>query len=155
MKSFSLRQMRREYRGMLRSCTGMAIIWLLSMAVFGAIAPQIGSMMQGFQPQQTAAPTAPVASAAPVRDTWDCPECGHKGISSRFCPDCGAKKPEPKPAADTWDCPDCGHKGITSRFCPDCGAKKPEPETGWTCPDCGTAGITSAFCPNCGRKKAE
>ena len=37
MKSFSLRQMRREYRGMLRSCTGMAIIWLLAMAVFGAV----------------------------------------------------------------------------------------------------------------------
>ncbi len=29
--------MRREYRGMLRSCTGTAIVWLLIMAVFGAI----------------------------------------------------------------------------------------------------------------------
>ena len=37
MKNFSLRQMKREYRGMLRSCTGMAVVWLLVMAVFGAI----------------------------------------------------------------------------------------------------------------------
>ena len=37
MKNFSLRQMKREYRGVLRSCTGMAVVWLLIMAVFGAI----------------------------------------------------------------------------------------------------------------------
>ena len=37
MKSFSLRQMRREYRGMLRSCTGTALYWLLIAAIFGAI----------------------------------------------------------------------------------------------------------------------
>lgn len=37
MKNFSLRQMKREYRGVLRSCTGMAVVWLLLMAVFGAI----------------------------------------------------------------------------------------------------------------------
>lgn len=37
MKNFSLRQMKREYRGLLRSCTGMAVVWLLIMAVFGAI----------------------------------------------------------------------------------------------------------------------
>ena len=37
MKSFSLRQMRREYRGVLRSCAGTAVVWLLVMAVFGAI----------------------------------------------------------------------------------------------------------------------
>ena len=29
--------MKREYRGVLRSCTGMAVVWLLIMAVFGAI----------------------------------------------------------------------------------------------------------------------
>lgn len=37
MKNFSLRQMRREYRGLLRNCTGTAVIWLMSMAVFGAV----------------------------------------------------------------------------------------------------------------------
>ena len=134
--------------GILGDMLGLGV----GMAAAQTIAPQIGNMMQGFQPQQPVAPAAPVA---PVGDAWDCSECGHKNITSRFCPDCGAKKPEPKPAADTWDCPQCGHKGITSRFCPDCGMKKPEGPAGWTCPDCGTVGITSAFCPNCGRKRGE
>lgn len=81
---------------------------------------------------------------------WDCPACGCKNITSKFCPDCGAKKPEPpKP----WDCPACGCKGITSKFCPDCGAKKPEPPATWDCKNCGQTGITSNFCPNCGAKK--
>ena len=82
-------------------------------------------------------------------DTWDC-SCGQKGISSRFCPNCGAKKPEPV-AADTWDC-SCGQKGITSNFCPNCGSKRPEKKIGWDCA-CGQKGITSNFCPNCGAKK--
>jgi membrane protease subunit (stomatin/prohibitin family)/predicted RNA-binding Zn-ribbon protein involved in translation (DUF1610 family) len=83
---------------------------------------------------------------------WDCPVCGQKNIQSKFCPECGSKKPEPK-SADTWDCPECGNKGITSRFCPNCGAKKPEIAKGWTCPECGTENISSNFCPNCGAKK--
>ena len=51
---------------------------------------------------------------------WTCPGCGQTGITSKFCPNCGAKKPEP----DVWDCPDCGTAGITSKFCPNCGKKK-------------------------------
>ena len=78
---------------------------------------------------------------------WDC-ACGQKGITSNFCPNCGAKKPEPKTG---WDC-QCGQKGITSNFCPNCGAKKPEAPKGWDCA-CGQKGITSNFCPNCGAKK--
>lgn len=86
--------------------------------------------------------------AAPVGSGWDCPACGKKAISSNFCPDCGAKKPE---ASSGWDCPSCGAKNIVSNFCPNCGAKRPV--LTWTCPDCGTADIKSNFCPNCGRKK--
>ena len=78
---------------------------------------------------------------------WDC-ACGQKGITSNICPNCGAKKPEPKAG---WDCA-CGQKGITSNFCPNCGAKKPEAPKGWDCA-CGQKGITSNFCPNCGAKK--
>ena len=78
---------------------------------------------------------------------WDC-ACGQKGITSNFCPNCGAQKPEPKAG---WDCT-CGQKGITSNFCPNCGAKKPEAPKGWDCA-CGQKGITSNFCPNCGAKK--
>ena len=85
---------------------------------------------------------------APAGSGWDCPACGKKAISSNFCPDCGAKKPE---ASSGWDCPSCGAKNIVSNFCPNCGAKRPV--LTWTCPDCGTTDIKSNFCPNCGRKK--
>lgn len=116
----------------------------VGMAAASTIAPQIGSMMQGMNFQNNTQPSAPAAT-----DTWNC-SCGESGISSRFCPSCGAKKPE---LAAGWTCPDCGTQNITSRFCPNCGAKKPEPATGWTCPDCGMQNITTNFCPNCGCKK--
>lgn len=95
---------------------------------------------------QQASPAAPAAVSA----GWDCPACGRKGISSRFCPDCGSKKPEPKAG---WDCPNCGEKDISSNFCPNCGCRKPEAPKGWDCPACGEKNIGSNFCPNCGAKK--
>ena len=87
----------------------------------------------------------------PTKDTWNC-TCGTTDITSKFCPDCGAKRPDPP---KTWDCPNCGCKGITSKFCPDCGSKKPETPASWDCPSCGQTGITSKFCPNCGAKKGD
>ena len=50
---------------------------------------------------------------------WDC-ACGQKGITSNFCPNCGAKKP-----AETWDC-ECGQTNIKTNFCPNCGKKRGE-----------------------------
>ena len=44
-----------------------------------------------------------------------------KGITAKFCGECGCKKPE-APAA--WDCPECGNKGITAKFCPECEHKR-------------------------------
>lgn len=84
-----------------------------------------------------------------AENSWNC-SCGAMNITSNFCPDCGAKKPE-SPAA--WDCPSCGCKGITSKFCPDCGSPKPTAPAAWNCKKCGQMGITSNFCPNCGAKK--
>lgn len=81
------------------------------------------------------------------KNTWDC-ECGAKNISSKFCPECGSRKPEKA----TWDC-QCGTKNISSKFCPECGSKKPE-KTTWDC-ECGAKDITSKFCPECGNKKGE
>lgn len=120
------------------------------------------------------------AVGAAVAGGWDCPVCGHKNITTNFCPDCGGKKPEAKTG---WDCAQCGTKNIQSKFCPNCGAKKPEEASGWTCrtarkryseqvlpqlrrtetgrkarldlPECGTKNIMTNFCPNCGRKKDE
>ena len=90
--------------------------------------------------------------AGNVPDGWECSECGTKGITSNFCPNCGAKKPE---KADTWDCSACGAKNITSNFCPDCGAKRPEKADTWDCAVCGAKNITSKFCPDCGAKRPE
>ena len=118
----------------------------MGMAAMNAMAPQFAGMMQGFGGQ---AQTPPAAEAKPAG--WTCTGCGKTGITSNFCPDCGA----PKPVVDNWTCPQCGCKGITSKFCPDCGAPKPAAVAAWTCPDCGAKEITSKFCPECGRKRDE
>ena len=54
-------------------------------------------------------------------DTWDC-TCGANNIASKFCPECGAKRPE---TIAQWTCTACGMTNITSNFCPECGAKRP------------------------------
>ncbi|MBQ9762232.1 MAG: SPFH domain-containing protein [Oscillospiraceae bacterium] len=92
-------------------------------------------------------------SAEPAATGWDC-SCGARNIQSKFCPDCGGKKPEPQ-TADTWDCPECGAKGITAKFCGECGCKKPAPPAAWDCPECGAKGITAKFCGECGCRKPE
>ena len=99
------------------------------------------------------AAVAPAAPGAAPQGGWDC-ACGSKGLTGRFCPECGAKRPEP-PAAGTWDCA-CGAKGLTGKFCPECGAKRPEPPAAgtWDCA-CGAKGLTGKFCPECGSKRPD
>ena len=89
------------------------------------------------------------AGASVVATGWNC-TCGQQNIASNFCPNCGAKKPEPQSG---WNCA-CGQQNISSNFCPNCGAKKPEQSAGWNC-TCGQTNISSNFCPNCGAKKPE
>ena len=88
-----------------------------------------------------------ISDRVSVANTWEC-TCGNKGITGRFCPECGAKKP----SADTWDCA-CGNKGITGKFCSECGAKKPSAYT-WDCA-CGKKGIMGKFCTECGNPKPD
>ena len=128
----------------------------IGMAAAQTVAPQIGNMFSGMKPQGTIFPDQNTVAGDSLNAPkgWDCPACGAKNIQSKYCPDCGGKKPEPK-ADGGWDCPNCGCKNIISKFCPDCGTKKPEENAGWICPECGTKDITSKFCPNCGRKKPE
>ena len=102
------------------------------------MAQQIAS----FQQQQQAAP----APAAPAQNGWKC-ACGATA-TGRFCPECGAKKPEPKPSG-SWTCK-CGTTA-TGKFCPECGSPKPADNGGWTC-SCG-AQNTGKFCQNCGSRK--
>ena len=124
------------------------------------IGQQFGQTMMGGNYTQGASPSVPSQpSSQQGLDIWNCDACGCKNITSKFCPDCGAKKPVPKIMAEsgTWTCPSCGAKGLTSKFCTECGAKRPEAEqpATWTCSNCGASGITSMFCPECGTKKPE
>lgn len=105
--------------------------------------------MQQQQQQQQAAQPQPAPAQAPAADSWICPGCG-KTVTGKFCPECGAKKPEAKPA-DSWICPECG-KTATGKFCPECGTARPA-DNGWVC-TCG-AHNTGKFCSECGAKKPE
>ena len=97
--------------------------------------------------QQQAAQPAPAPAAA---EGWNC-SCGQSGITGKFCPNCGSKKPEPKPAAESWKCPQCGATA-SGKFCPECGTKKPESQAnGWTC-SCGAVN-KGKFCAECGKPK--
>ncbi len=97
------------------------------------------------QQQQAAAPT-PAAPAAPA-GSWKCPSCGATA-TGKFCPECGAKKPEDQ----SWVCA-CGsvNKG---KFCPECGAKKPAGVPQYRCDKCGWEPPKGTkppkFCPECG-----
>lgn len=97
------------------------------------------------QQQQAAAP-APAAPAAPA-GSWKCPSCGAT-VTGKFCPECGAKKPEDQ----GWVCA-CGsvNKG---KFCPECGAKKPAGVPQYRCDKCGWEPPKGTkppkFCPECG-----
>ena len=119
----------------------------------GAMGSVIGMTKDAMTPMMNMGAAAAAPAPAALVGGWDC-ACGAKNIQSKFCPECGSKKPEPK-AANTWDCPNCGNKGITAKFCGECGCKKPEAPAGWDCPNCGNKGITAKFCPECGTKKPE
>jgi len=98
--------------------------------------------------QMAAQQPAQQAAAQPAKDQWTCPTCG-AAVSGKFCPECGAKKPE---AAKGWTCT-CGavNKG---KFCSECGAKKPAGVPQYRCDKCGWEPSDPTnppkFCPECG-----
>ena len=83
-------------------------------------------------------------AAAP--EGWKC-SCGATA-TGKFCPECGAKKPE----AGNWTC-SCGSVN-QGKFCQNCGAKRPETAPQYRCNKCGWQpdDPTKApkFCPECG-----
>ena len=58
----------------------------------------------------------------PAEGTWVCASCGAEGNTGKFCPECGAPRPEESAG---WTCPNCGAEGNTGKFCPSCGTPKP------------------------------
>ena len=103
---------------------------------------------QLFQMGQQQAAAAPAPAPAAPANGWKC-SCGHVA-TGKFCPECGAKKPE----ASGWTCA-CGsvNKG---KFCPECGAKKPAGAVQYKCDKCGwepeKGAMPPRFCPECGDK---
>lgn len=87
------------------------------------------------------------ADAEAAANGWKC-ACGAVN-QGKFCPECGAKKPE---APAGWQCA-CGAVN-TGKFCSECGAKKSEDDT-WFCTECGHKNTGAGkFCPECGAKRA-
>ena len=105
---------------------------------FGAAQNFYNMGVQQMQQQQ-------IQSAPQSADAWTC-SCGNT-VNGKFCPECGAKKPEPKQNA--WKCT-CGAMA-TGKFCPECGARKP---MRFRCDKCGWVPSDPTnppkFCPECG-----
>ena len=111
----------------------------------GGMNPQALYQMGQQQPQQQAPAQPAITSGG-----WTCPGCGTANIQGKFCPECGAKKPE-QSAAGSWTCPGCGTVN-TGKFCSDCGTKRPERrcgKCGWEAPEGATP---PKFCPECGNR---
>ena len=129
--------------GAMTGFMGMGMVGMGGQGGFGAAQNLYNAGVQ----QQQAAQAQQPAPAAPAQDGWKC-SCGATA-TGKFCPECGAKKPED---TDGWTC-SCGtvNKG---KFCQNCGAKKPAGVPQYRCDKCGWEPEKGTkppkFCPECG-----
>ena len=123
----------------------------VGMAAMGAISPQLGEMMKGFQMSMggnVGQATGPVQSSGEnTRGSIKCSACGNElPAGAKFCFACGAKVEEL--AANEMICPSCGKKTPKGKFCMECGAPLIN-----RCPNCGAEVPQGGkFCLECGTK---
>lgn len=135
--------------GAMTGFMGMGMVGMGGQGGFGAAQNMYQQGQQMAPPQQApsqAGPVQGVIASGGGADSWKC-SCGQM-VTGKFCPECGAKKPEPS-QANAWKC-SCGEM-VTGKFCPECGSPRPAEVEGWTC-SCGAVN-KGKFCPECGAKK--
>ncbi len=118
-------------------------------AAVGFMGMNMAQNAGGFNPQNLYQMGAQQPQQVPSGSTWKC-ACGATA-TGKFCPECGAKKPEPVQSG-SWRCA-CGAVN-TGKFCSECGAKRPAAVIRYKCNKCGWTPADPAnppkFCPECG-----
>ena len=129
--------------------TAGAMTGFMGMGMAGSMGGGFNSAQNMYQMGVQQQQAQQAQQAAPAAGGWKC-SCGATA-TGKFCPECGAKKPEPQAAAG-WTC-SCGTQN-TGKFCQNCGSKKPAGVPQYKCDKCGwqPADPTKApkFCPECG-----
>lgn len=118
----------------------------VGMAAMGAMAPQMGEMMKGFNISNFGAAQNPTVESQPAQTT-KCPKCGNSlPANAKFCLECGTKI---EALADNeMICPKCGKKTPKGKFCMECGQPLAN-----RCPNCGAEVPQGGkFCLECGTK---
>lgn len=118
----------------------------VGMAAMGAMAPQMGEMMKGFNIGNFGAAQNPTVESQPAQTT-KCPKCGNSlPANAKFCLECGTKI---EALADNeMICPKCGKKTPKGKFCMECGHPLAN-----RCPNCGAEVPQGGkFCLECGTK---
>lgn len=118
----------------------------VGMAAMGAMAPQMGEMMKGFNIGNFGAAQSPTVESQPAQTT-KCPKCGNSlPANAKFCLECGTKI---EALADNeMICPKCGQKTPKGKFCMECGQPLAN-----RCPNCGAEVPQGGkFCLECGTK---